>query len=849
MNTKKNDVSADKSGEQPSKAVPTHVVGIGASAGGLEALQALFAQMPVDLGIAYVVIQHLSPDFKSMMAELLSKNTKMPTHQAIEGEELVPNAVYLIPSGKLIRIVENRIYLSDLPPDNRINLPINEFFRSLAEDQQNRGIGIILSGTGSDGSRGILALKEVGALVLAQDPEEAQFDGMPNNAINTGAVDFTLSVQDMPEQIRKFVLHPLVSYKRDSFKSHLAENTELLEKILSLVLKHTDLDFKAYKESTVSRRIEHRMGINNKKTLEEYWSYLKENKDEISFIKQDLLIGVTQFFRDTEVWEGIKEQVVLPILRKKREDNVIRIWCTGCSTGEEAYTIAMLFQEGIERLKLDRELKVFASDVDQAAIAFGANGCYPASIASEVPSTLLSRYFVQRSDGSYQVTKLLRSKVVFATHNLIQDPPFSNMDFISCRNTLIYLQNAAQQKAFAFFHFALKLGGYLLLGSAESLGSFNNYFETIESRNKIYRKDRDIRIPVTSMAEAKILHKNYQPKSLPQFLSRDLARKERIKRYQPIGQEVLFNHYVPPTLVFDNKLSLVYSYGDTSLFTRKIQPGFVSNSLTDILVSELVGLALTAANQVLRDHQSVMFNNVFSTGENEAVSWSLKCFEATDEGALESNVMISFIREEGASSQRADHKYNIDEQASQRIEELDQSLVEYQELYRQTLEELDTTSEELQSSNEELMAANEELQSTNEELQSVNEELYTVNSEHQQKIAELTESNNDFENLLKTSRLAVLFLDEELKIRRFTHALKAFFNIIDFDIDRDFRDITAKYTFENLDNMVLSVNENAEPTLTVFEIDEETKIEVSITPYVARELNRGVVLSMRKLEL
>ena len=825
---------------------PTHVVGIGASAGGLEALQTLFEALPVDLGVAYVVVQHLSPDFKSMMDELIGKNTTMPVRQAKEDDEVQANHVYLIPSGKLIRIAEGRIYLSDLPPDNRINLPINEFFRSLADSMRQNAIGIVLSGTGSDGSRGIQALKEAGGMIMVQDPEESQFDGMPVSAINTGAVDFVLKTKDMPEQLRSYISHPLRSNEDDTFRSHLFENSDILEKILSLIKQKTDLDFKAYKESTVSRRIEHRMGINNHTSLEGYFKYIKDNPNEVALIKQDLLIGVTQFFRDTEVWEALRKKVIEPLILNSSKDETLRVWSTACSTGEEAYTLAILFTEVMNELNVHRQVKVFASDIDHTAVAYAANGLYPQSIAAEMPKEYLSNYFVQLSDTSFQIRKEIRSMVVFATHNLIQDPPFSNMHLISCRNALIYFQTPAQQKALAFFHFALKLNGHLLLGSAETPGSFSNYFEILESRLRIYKKTKDIRIPVVTMTHNNIKHKGYHPKAIPQFLERN-SKTTVSHKTNHIGHDAMMDVFVPPTLIFNNKLQVVYSYGDTSLFTSKIKPGQITNDISDILHPSLVSNALTASHQVVRQKKSILMEHVFTTNEESVEkNWSLKAFSFKEKDTVDELVALSFLEDAVVVSKKADVKYNPDEQAQQRIEELDDSLLECQKLYREVVEELDSTSEELQSSNEELMAANEELQSTNEELQSVNEELYTVNSEYQQKILELTTVNNDLENLIKSTRMAVLFLDKDLNIRRYTEAFRDFVKIIDFDIDREFKDLSLPEEFVGLHEYIAKVNDTANEEKISYTMQDDVVVSVTISAYVSGHNHQGVVISMRK---
>lgn len=828
------------------KKAPSHVVAIGASAGGLEALQSLFQVLPTNLGVAYVVIQHLSPDFKSMMDELLGKITTMPTHQAVEGEKLYADNVYLIPSAKVMRIAEGTIYLSDIVPDSRVNLPINEFFRSLAEDFQNRAVGVILSGTGSDGSRGILSLKEMGAMVVVQSPSEAQFDGMPINAINTGCVDFVLPVEEMPQRIEQFINHPIYKENESSFREHLSDNVSTVTRILDIIHSKTDLDFSAYKESTVSRRIEHRMTINNKSSLQQYLSYLITEPSEIELLKQDLLIGVTQFFRDTEVWEEAVKSIIEPIILRSKPSETIRVWCAGCSTGEEAYTLAMLFSDALQRLNLDRNVKVFASDIDQVAINFAANGVYPSSIVSELSSKFLSTYFNVLPDNRYQVNKALRSMVVFATHNLIQDPPFSNMDLITCRNTLIYLQNPSQQKALSFFHFALKIDGYLLLGTAESLGNLTHYFDSLDPKLRIYKKTKDVRIPVGNLSPQPFQRSGYMPKSIPQFIARSQKKLSETDKFaSSVGKEALFEEYIPPTFVMNQRLQVVHIYGDIDQFTVKPKKGQVTNDISDLIIPELVSHALSASHQVIRQNKSVKLKDVFAS---KGKMWSVKCFPVHNEGeTVEKFIAFSLLLNESTGHHEADIVYSIDEQAKQRIDELDASLIECQKLYREVLQDLDTTKEELQSSNEELMAANEELQSTNEELQSVNEELYTVNSEYQQKISELTDANNDFENLLKATQMAVLFLNDTLRIRKFTYAVRKFVNIIEFDLNRDFRDITFKFKNDGFYEMVEEINRGGHSQLVVYDFND-SKVEVSISPYVNGKENLGVIISMRELE-
>lgn len=822
---------------------PSHIVGIGASAGGLEALQTLFDHMPHDLGVAYVIVQHLSPDFKSLMDELLAKHTKMPTREAAEGELLEPDNVYLIPSGKLMRIAEGRLYLSDLPPDQRINLPINELFRTLAEDAQNRAVAIILSGTGSDGSRGILALKEAGGMVIVQDPKDAQFDGMLINAINTGRVDFILPTEEMPEQIASFVFHPLATTEANSFREHLSENSAVLADIFRIVEEKTALDFRFYKESTVARRIEHRMSINRLKSLEEYRDFLDSDKEEPSLMQQDLLIGVTQFFRDTDIWEALERSVIRKIVKNAAINETIRVWCTGCSTGEEAYSLAMAFSEELKRQRKTCFLKVFGSDIDTAAVGFAAAGVYPAGISSEIPAHLLDEYFSELADGSYQVSESLRGLVVFASQNLIQDPPFSNMHLVSCRNTLIYLQTEAQRKAIAFFHFALRLQGYLFLGSAESVGTFSEYFEVVDARNRIYQKVNEIRIPVSSISNTPKF--GSQPgtalKRQPRTLSKGaMSTPKRATKRRTIGADALMQEYLPPSLVIDSQMQIVHAYGDTEAFLIKPRTGVVSTDVAALVHPDLVGSLISAVQRSSASGESSRLVDVYfsADGPNGALeSWTLETRRFVDDDLDKEFFAVSFLaprpKTDAVPADEGVDAVVITDQAR----ELNRALVESQNAYRSVLEELDSTSEQLQASNEELMAANEELQSTNEELQSVNEELYSVNSEHQQKISELIDTNDDLNNLLKATHLAVLFLTPSLEIRRFTDSVKNYINVLDVDTGRPISDLTFKYDFARLVETVKRVNQSAQGEYLTYEVGGEegnTLVEVSIAPYDRR---------------
>ncbi|QCZ95278.1 chemotaxis protein CheR [Salinimonas iocasae] len=819
----------------------TKLVGIGASAGGLEALQELLEYLPANLDISYIIVQHLSTDFKSTRGELLAKHTSMQIKEACEAEEIRPRTIYLIPVGKLLRVTEGKIYLSDFPPNIKVNLPINELFRSMSEERDSSSIGIVLSGTGSDGSRGVQFLKQSDALVIVQNPEEAKFDGMPKSAIDTGAFDHILNIKDIPAQIESFFSQPKAEIEDKRFREHLSKNGKVVDDILDLIYKHTDLNFRAYKESTVSRRIEHRMSINRKSDLLEYWQYINDNKKEIILLKQDLLIGVTQFFRDCTVWDIIYTDIAQTLLKQTGKNKTLRIWCPGCSTGEEAYSYAILFTKVAEELDIDKNITVFATDIDEAAINYAAAGTYPSNISDEVPQDYLTRYFTELDDGSYRVNKEIRNNVVFAVHNLIQDPPFSNMNLVSCRNTLIYMQNSAQQKVMTYFHFSLQLNGVLVLGSAESLGPFSIYFDSLDQKNRLYQKNKDMKVPSPIRNSALFTKMNSKtPPSLRRFTPSTRRYEKTKQKSMTIGQKTITEEYLPPTLITNNKLTVLYSYGDTSAFTRKLEAGQASFDLAKLLDRDISGQAISAANESLRKKKAVLMRNIYS---EKGTSWDLRCI-SFKEDSEENYVAVSFIPSHDPKTSEDEIVYEKDAHAQKRIEELEKSLIESQQLHRQALEDLDTTSEELQSSNEELISANEKLQSINEELQSVNEELYTVNSEYQQKITELTDINSDLENLMLATHLAVLFLTSDLKIRRFTGPMRQYLNIIDFDINRDFRDLSFNSPLEKLPDLVLDVKNSEKTTRQETFGSDDNKLEVTVSQYTSKEKISGFIISI-----
>jgi two-component system CheB/CheR fusion protein len=822
---------------------PLFYVGIGASAGGLEALEAFFSHMPPDSGLAFVVIQHLSPDYKSMMVELLSKHTAMPVYRAEEGMTVQANTIYLIPPKKNLTIFHGKLLLSEQDYSKGLNLPIDVFFRSLADDQGDKAIGIILSGTGSDGVRGLRAIKETGGISLVQSIESARFDGMPRAAISSGLADFVLSPDEMPQKLLAISKRPLLLPSPES-TSGLTEESSL-ERIFALVREATKVDFTYYKPSTVLRRIERRMTFNQIDTLPAYVRYLERNPAEVIALYRELLIGVTSFFRDREVFDEL-ETNYLPSLIQDAEKGELRIWVAGCSTGEEAYSLAILCREAMERIGVRRQIKIFATDIDRDALYQAGSGIYGEAIAADVPPRWLGKYFHHR-DGRYHIDRSVREMVVFAQHNLIKDPPFTNIDLISCRNLLIYLQPVLQHKAIELFGFSLNPGGLLVLGTSETTGEHGELFELLHPRYRIYRSKgrrrpsgdlQNLNATVPVITGANRLYTVGTSATLP----RPYDDEHLFERFlEAIGGE-----FIPLSLIVNERLEVLHIFGDPSEYFR-LPSGKLVNDLSRMAIKELSIPLATGVQKVFKTKKEYRYSNIRLSKRDETQSVDLLIKPLPSRKNQEPLVAV-FIEETAslARDRLSDdvQVYDLSAAAEQRIRDLEQELQFTRENLQATIEELETSNEELQATNEELLASNQELQSANEELQSVNEELHTVNAEYQSKIIELTELTNDLDNLIASTRTATLFLDENLEIRRFTPEVRQIFKILDTDIGRPLHLIV--HTLQDIDllELVTQVQESGA------EIEQEVRSQngkdylMRIFPYcVGKEQFAGLVLT------
>jgi two-component system CheB/CheR fusion protein len=814
-----------------------YVVGVGASAGGLEALEEFFRAIPCDSDMAFVVIQHLSPDFKSHMEELLARQTSIPIRRVENGMEVEPNSVYLLPAKKEMVISEGRLLLTERSSGSSLSHPIDQFFRSLARDRGRYAVGVILSGTGSDGSRGIREIHDAGGLVMAQDEASAKFDGMPLNATATGVVDVVLPPTAIAEA--------LFRYSKDGVsREKLAEDDlafgsmEGVDQIFYLLHRQHGLDFAQYKASTIGRRITRRIKILGLPSLDSYVEYISENSTEVNELYKDLLIGVTKFFRDPDAFGLLGAQVIPPLLERQAKDEPIRIWIAACASGEEAYSIAMLVDEEKRRQQTDVEVKIFATDVHTGSLQIAAKGAYHEDALSELSAERRQRYFVRTQDG-YQVTRHLREYIVFAPHNIISDAPFTQMDLVTCRNMLIYLQPAAQKKALALFHFALKTGGTLFLGPSESPGELSNEFQTVDQHWRIYTKRRDVRIPLGSRIPV-----GRRLERLP-HVSFPIAAPKSVKNDSDLiaAYDQLLAHRMGPSILISEQGTVLHVFGGAERYLKP-RGGRPSHHVTEMVEENLRGSISASWHQALTKGAPVRF--VASRGEgmkSESVRLTLTPLGDTPGNR---NVLLEFepadLRRQPADNEIQD--VELEELQAGRVKSLENELQYSQENLQATVEEMETSNEELQAANEELVASNEELQSTNEELHSVNEELYTVNAEHQRRVEELAQANDDMDNLLATTRVGVIFLDEALYVRRFTPEIAKLFHLTEHDTGRSMDSFAHHLNHPTLIDDLNQVLKSRQEIEVEVQHKNGTSFLLRILPYHSGNTVDGVVLTL-----
>jgi chemotaxis methyl-accepting protein methylase len=819
------------------------VVGIGASAGGLRPLQEFFTRMPTDSKAAFVVIQHLSPDFKSLMPELIGRQTKMPAVRLEDGMRAEPNTIYLNTPRTDVTIEDGVFHVVDRnrEPDHGPHFPIDLFFRSLASDLGEHSIGIILSGTGSDGSRGVREINEAGGVVLAQDPRTCQFDGMPQATITTGHADCVQRPSDLARTVYEYVEKAGEAFPRPA-RDVRGGDQDLVDRIISVLEQSEHTDFSHYKRSTIGRRIERRRLLAGKSSLGGYLEMLETSAEERAALRNDLLITVTSFFRDAAAWRILEEQVVPRILADTPPDRPIRIWVTACATGEEAYSIAMLLIEEIEKAGQQRDLKIFATDIDEKALERASAGTFPRAIVGDIDESRLRRFF-QWKDGHYEVRRELREKIIFAPQNLAQDAPFTRMDLVTCRNVLIYMEPELQQHVVRMLHFALNVSGILFMGAADVVGPLSSEFETIDSRWKIFRKRRDVRL-VAGVGERFLPRPVGRARATEGASSGSSARPRDPMLIDAMTR--MLGHRGGVVAIVGSENELVQAYGATERFLR-VPRGQATSDITR-LVPKAVQLALHTALHKVRssgEERAAVFRGLrveFDDGVH-LVCMRVEPLSTTFSGGNQLIlVTIDEDRESGAGA--IEVPMDVDDAAQMRIRELENDLAQTRENLQATIEELETTNEEQQAGNEELLASNEELQSTNEELHSLNEELYTVNAEYQAKIQELTELHHDMDNLLMSTNIGTIFLDAELRVRKFTPAATDAFNLVDVDVGRPIEHLSHNLEYPHLFEDLRAV------LLTGRSVERDTRTKrgkpllVRINPYRTEQTrHQGVVVT------
>jgi len=761
----------DSGAQQQHKTLPiktTAIVGIGASAGGLEALVTFFKAMPPRSGAAFVIVAHLDPDHISLMPELLQKHTTMPVAQVNAGIKVQPDHVYIIPPNKDLSILGGTLQLMDLILPRGRNLPIDHFLRSLAQDQSTHAIGIILSGTGSDGTIGLKAIKAELGMTMVQDEASAKYDGMPHSAIATGVIDYILPPEQMPGQLVAYLTHS--TYKTPAaLLPHEGMTPDALQKIFIILRTRTNHDFSLYKKNTICRRIERRMNVHQLDNIADYVRYMQESDREADILFKELLIGVTNFFRDPDAFESLRRDALMPLLESKPEDYTVRVWITGCSSGEEAYSIAILLIECMESIKRHFSVQIFGTDIDENAIGTARNGLYPASILADVSEDRLRRFFSKEEDGQYRIRKSVREMLVFAPQNLIKDPPFTKLDLLCCRNLLIYLGPELQKKLLPMFHYSLKPEGILFLGSSETIGQNADYFSTLDKKWKIFRA-------------APSHLKNSPPLEFPRLPSGNLgletALPESIQQIEEISafqmvEAILQQSDAPPCAIINEGCNILYIYGKTGRFLEPAE-GKVSVNIIEMARTGLKKGLADAIHKVSLHKQAISRKGLHVQHNGGQIIVDLLVKPIMEPGAMRSMFMVVFEEITDAHPEHQTTQLRL-RRPNRSAAELEHELQSTRENLQTTIEELETSNEELKSTNEELQSTNEELQSTNEELetskeelQSLNEESATVNAELQSRIDDLSNANDDMKNLLDSTDIATIFLDTDLCIRRFT---------------------------------------------------------------------------------
>jgi len=806
-----------------------YIIGIGASAGGLEAIHELFDNMPPDTSFSFVIIQHLSPDYKSLMAELLSKHTQMKVTEVEDGMLLMPNCVYVIPNKKHITVKGKRLRLTEKNVPTVPNNAIDVFFHSLAQDQASCAIAIILSGTGSDGTKGIESVKKMGGMVMVQDPATAKFDGMPNSAIHSGHADFVLPPELMPEEIFNYIRHGALE---KSFSTLTTEEEErIVNEILELVRQITIHDFSSYKRHTILRRIMRRMAGHQFNRLDRYLDFLRDNPIEVELLSKEFLIGVTKFFRDGEPFEILEQKIIPEIIDAKLPNDQLKFWVSACSTGEEAYSMAILVSEYLIKAGKELNVKIFASDVDRDAVETASKGCYGKGIEKDVSPERLEAYFLRQGAG-YVVSQHLRKMVIFAQHNIIKDPPYSKMDLVSCRNMLIYMNPALQKKILSILHFALNTNGYLFLGTSENPGELSPALVEVSKKWKLYRNVHSSRQQMADVYAPPRYALPQRNQPAPQTPARP-ARQALNGKIYDIFSEAVSEEFGYAGIFVNESHEVIHAVGNYDHYLR-LPEKRLNFGLLKMVPDELAVALGVALRKAAKTNAKVSANRVRVPyrGRTRIVKVVVKPYlTQTDAGQRFLFVLLC--------EEKTNHKPQPDTEvsftplsSSELMDDLERELKETKENLHSAVEELETANEELQSSNEELISSNEELQSTNEELQSLNEELHTVNAEHQLKIRELIELNDDLNNYFRSTDIGQIVIDKNLIIRKYTPSVLRLINLIEADIGRPISHFSFNIRYGKLVEDIRYVIRTGQPREAEIQEADGSYYMLRVLPYI-----------------
>lgn len=835
------------------------IVGIGASAGGLGAFESFFSAIPTndDINMAFILIQHLEPSHKSLLTQLIQRYTQMKVHEVKNGMHVEINCVYVIPPNHDMSLSEGVLHLVKFPKIRTQRLPIDLFFSSLAREKQSKAIGIILSGTGHDGTDGLRAIQEAGGMTIAQSIESAEFDGMPRSAIENGIVDNILAPNEMPEKLISYAKGDLKKQVGTHFITH---DEEALKKIFILLQGQTSHDFSMYKPSTIGRRIERRLMVNKIDTIEEYYKYLKRSKNEVNTLFNDLLIGVTSFFRDEEVFLSLETDAIPKLFLNKPSGASIRVWIPGCSTGEEAYSIAILIMEYMQKVKEDFVVQIFATDIDATAIATARAGSYPLSIDAHISQERLQSYFVKNSNtNSYKIHKNIRDMLVFSVHDVIKDPPFSKLDLISCRNLLIYMNVELQQKIISLFNYALNAEGILLLGNSETLGGLAPLYTVLDSKSKLFQCKKNLDSKRQSMANRFTSASQVYPpvENTSRFHT---ALKFPLRE---LTENAILEQIAPAAVLVNEQGDILYIHGQAGIYLELRAGETNTNNVLNMAREGLRNDLILAFHKVKSKKQIVHVNGlkIKINSRNARVNIVLRAVTLSSKYKSQTPLYLVLFQEDFYAIQeevveKISSKLDIPDtklsKENLRIKSLKQELQLQKEFLQDANEKLETSNEELKSYNEEIQSMNEELQSTNEELetskeelQSVNEELSTVNSELNAKVTDLSRSNNDMNNLLAGTGIGTIFVDYKLNILRFTPAVTRIINLILSDLGRPVGHIVSNMVgYSSLVEDIQSVLDTLVPKeIEVMTVDDKSYM-MRIQPYRTLEnVIEGAVIS------